>query len=239
MLSPYDAGVVLSLTSFGIKVAASRWGRELAAMPLERALPHYDRLSRQVHGVPISPNAVSHEAVQQKLRSLQRVPDVNDAPFGSPTYRAAWGDVLRGNMRSLETGMSLPAAQATVQHGPGMSMSTAGQAPREAWDRRRSARRAVDHNEDLASALFNKEHAGIYANDAGTRRTHDYAAGSGGEPARLSFDYPASLTTPDASVEQRIPRGLFKQFARNKQINTAWNASPAERRPFVGNPTVR
>jgi len=215
------------------KDAAARWATVLRKAEPEKAR---SMLRNLYYAEGVRPPALSvvdaatRERAIKNLRTLRKAAIPDTIVHGSPEWRAAMQDIRHGRFTRLETGTSENAAAGIVRHGPaGISdlplvenMPTVG-----GWsDRIRRAVRAAEDtgSDDIADALLHKSKQGLYAADAGTSRTAEYAhraagVAGAGKPVKVSFDLPASMATPNKGLEFRVPNGMWRQWARNVSID--------------------
>ena len=223
------------------KEAAARWATLLRKAEPEKARSMIRNLyyAEGVRPPALSVvDAAARERAIKNLRTFGKAAIPNTIVRGSPEWRAAMQDIRHGRFTRLETGTSENAAAGIVRHGPAgiADLPLAENMPGvQGWsDRiRRAVRTAEDMGaDDVADALLRKLKQGLYAADAGTSRTAEYAhraAGvvGAGKPVKVSFDLPASMATPNKGLEFRVPNGLWRQWARNVSIDHPWPGGPS------------
>jgi superfamily II DNA or RNA helicase len=208
------------------KHAAARWSKELRkVVDPAKAKKMFARMYRGEGVRPpmrgsdyVAPDVKEH--LIKSLRGLGKVEAPDLTPRGGALWREAMKDIKHGRTSKFETGTSLKAAKDIVHMGPSgpIGRPLESNMPAIARARRVASRATPDSKWD---AVHQKADSGMYAADAGTQRTRDYAgrAAAGRDPgAVVQFDLPRSLATHGSKEELRVSRQVFNRWSRNRKI---------------------
>ena len=218
------------------KTAASRTEQYIRALSGQRQYDALARLHRlagvrppSIHPDDLTPEKVT--GILHWLRALGKVPDNSGVQRGSPLWRSAMQDIKAGRVHTFESGLGEAAGHEILRHGPsspaGLPLKENMPAVREliadrADDALDSVRGLKSGDYSVRRAVLAKRDSGLYANDAGTSRTWDYArraSGYGdGRPAALRFELPQSLAAAGSGTELRLPHDFFKRWARSPRL---------------------
>jgi hypothetical protein len=213
------------------KIAASRTEKFIRSLSGQQQYDALARLHRLVGVRPTSlhPDDLTPERVTgvlHQLRAFDKVPDNSGVVRGSPLWRQAMLDIKAGRVNTFESGLSERSGKEILRRGPSSpaglphdeNMPAVGDA---IYQQARSVDRSTS-NELLGRAVLAKRDSGLYAADAGTSRTWDYAHRASGyedsPPAALRFELPQSLALSGSKTELRIPHDFFKRWARNPRL---------------------
>ncbi len=183
-------------------------------------------------------NPEVREQILKGIRSTKKVQLPEAAPRGSALWRRAMQDIKAGRMSTFESGLSSEQGKSILRTGPSTrggwplqeNMPAVLEALDDVYDR---ALDAGVHRRDVQRGIT----SGLYAADAGTSRTAEYAeraARFGGVPAALRFELPHSMAQAGTNLEMRIPHQIFKRWARNPRVETVGGQLIQGRRKLPG-----
>jgi len=171
------------------------------------------------------------EQVIKSLRTLRKVEIGEIAPRGSDLWRSAMKDIRAGRVNTFESGLSQSQGEnmlrvgASTQGGGSPLMENMPAVLKRLRSLDRDIVRSLpdsDEGDRLYQAWARKKDSGLYAADAGTRRTSNYAndaaAADDGVPAALRFELPEALATTGSGKELRIHRNVLRRWGRNPRV---------------------
>ncbi len=209
-----------------LEKVADKLSKFLRSAP-ENTFRDYTRTLHRVAGIAPNERDLSdvskelREHVIKRLRGLNATPEPDLVPRGSELWRKAMLDIKHGRMTTLETGTSEKAAHSILKHGPSGPIGLSMKENMPAVSDREDALLDALPQGKLKSTV-EKLKSGMFAADAGTRRTSDYAkhaAGGDQSPAAVvRFNLPASLAQSGSKKEFRVSNSLFKRWSRDASI---------------------
>lgn len=184
-------------------------------------------------------NPEVREQILKGIRSAKKVQLPEAVPRGSALWRKAMQDIKAGRMSTFESGLSSEQGKNILRTGPstrgGFPLEENMPAVSEAFDDVYD--RALDAGVDRRDAM-KRITSGLYAADAGTSRTAEYAERAarrfGGVPAALRFELPHSMAQAGTDLEMRIPHQIFQRWARNPRVETVGGQLIQGRRKLPG-----